>query len=142
VGGGSVPPPSNPPQAGGGSGGGAAEAPLSLSNLARTLTLSRTGRLTLRIQGEPGTSGRITVVSARKVKVGRKRKKLTLGRASFRLGGNGTAKVSMRVSGSSRRVMSKLKRVRAAVTATAAGQRAATARVTVKAPKPKRKRRG
>jgi hypothetical protein len=138
---GSVPPSSNPPQAGGGGGGGGgASEPLSLDGLARTLTVSRAGRLAVTLRGEPGTTGRVTLATARKVKVGTKRRKLTLGRATFRVGARGTVRLSLRVSPSNRRALKKLKRVSAVITATAAGQPAVTARVTVKPPKAKKRR--
>ena len=110
---------------------------------AATLTLSSRGRLTLTVQAPAGTSGLLTIVTASKVKVGSgkkaKRKVVTLAKVRFRVGAGGSVKVPVALSPANRKLVAGLKSVKTKVTASASGLSPATANLTVKAPKPKRK---
>ena len=129
--------------AGGGSGATGSTSPFSLTGNRTTLTLSSRGKLTIAVQGTPGASGQLTIASAGKVKVGKgkkaKRKVVTLAKARFRVGANGSVKVPLTVSASNRKLLAALKKINAVVTAATPGQPSATANVTIK-PTPKRRR--
>jgi Ca2+-binding RTX toxin-like protein len=135
--------PAAPAETGGGASGGSART-LSLGQTAATLTASRTGQLTVTVQAPAGTQGRLTIATAAKVKVGKgkkaKRKIVTLATARFRVGASGLVKVPVTLSASNRKLLASLKKVKSVVTATAPRLRAAKANLTIKAPKPRKRR--
>jgi hypothetical protein len=64
---------------------------------------------------------------------------VTLAKARFRVGANGSVSVPLTVSASNRKLLAALKKIKSVVTAAASGQAPVTANVTIK-PAPKRRR--
>lgn len=110
----------------------------------RTLRASRSGRFTFAFLAQPGLTGKVTLKSAKKLRLrprGRK-KRLSLGRKSFAVPGNATVKLRFKLSRKNRRVLRKKRKIKvkaSMVLRNAAGKRTvATRRFTLKAPKRKR----
>ena len=106
--------------AGGGGGGASAAFPLAVSG--STLKVSRSGRVTVRLKclvtDAAGCNGTLKLASTRKVRVGGKRRTLSLGSKSFSVAPGKTARVVFKLSRANRTAVRRLKRVALRLTAT------------------------
>jgi hypothetical protein len=85
------------------------------------------GVFTIPVRGCAGCAGRVTVTSAKKLRVKGKRKKVKLGTAAFKIGPNGTVTVKVKLSKANQALLKKVKKIPATVALSvtnAAGQRA------------------
>jgi hypothetical protein len=105
---------------------------LAISLSARTITATRGGVVTLVVACPPdaagGCAGFVSLATAGGVPLAvlsqaRRRKVLALGRARFRVGPGGSARVAVRLSKQGRRALRKLRRLRVKVTTTRTGAR-------------------
>jgi hypothetical protein len=78
-------------------------------------------RVTCRVSAAPGCRGRLTLRTAAKVRLGSRKRKLTLGRASFKLGPGKSRTVRIKLPRDARSLLRRTRRLR--VTATAVSTR-------------------
>lgn len=117
------------------------------SILKQRLKLGRNGRVTVRFRCVENSRcrGTISLSSAKAVVARKKAKRLKLGSARYNVAGNRTSRVSIKLSKKARRVVTRLRKLPVNVTITGtdtAGNRGrrATRKLTLTAPKPKKRR--
>jgi subtilisin family serine protease len=115
--------------------------PLRFGRVPKTLQLSRTATATVTVTGAPGTKGNLVLKTSKKVAVAAKKKRiLVLARKRFTIPASGRVKVKLKVSGKALKTLKKAKRLKAVLEVTA-GALKTTKKVTVKAPKRKKRKR-
>lgn len=100
----------------------------------KSLRVAKTGRFTYRLRATALKSGKISLKSTTKVKIGSKKRLMKLARKSFTAGSTGKVKVKYKLARKHLKPLRKAKKLRFRVTATLAG-RTYTTKLTLKAPK-------
>jgi Tol biopolymer transport system component len=109
-----------PGGSGGGGGGAGPTAPRKASFAAskRSIKVSKNGRFSFTFRAGAGLTGRVAFTSAKKVRIGAKRKKVTLVRKSFTVPASGKVKLKLKLSRKNLRILRKNRKVKTNVTVT------------------------
>ena len=122
---------------GGGPGGGdpgpVAPGPASFAASNRTIDVKKSGRFALRFRAAAGLTGRVTLVSAKKMRTGAKRKRVTLARRSFTVPASGQVVLKLKLTRKNLRVLRSNRKIKTDVTVTLTNSagRSSTARTTI-----------
>jgi hypothetical protein len=100
----------------------------------KSLRVSRSGRFTYRFTATRGSKGKAKLASTRKVKVGSKRRKLTVASKSFTSPASGTVKLKLKLPAKYLRALKRHTSVQFTVTVTIANKHF-SAKVKLKPPK-------
>jgi subtilisin family serine protease len=114
---------------------GPAPVTLDLSSVPRSVRVSRRGTFTLRFAGTPGKAGTIRLRTVKAVSAARRRR-LVVARRSFTMPASGRARVKMKLTRKSFRVLRRVRRLPVSTRVTLAQTRASK-RVTLRAPRPR-----
>jgi hypothetical protein len=120
--------------AGGGGGGGATPAAPKPSLRSKRLSVHKK-RIAVKLRCPTGAAkctGKLTLKTASKVKVGRKRATVTVGKASYSVKAGKTSNVRVKLTSKGRSLMRRVKHVRVKLSVTPTGGKAATKRLTLK----------
>lgn len=102
----------------------------------KSARVSKTGSFSYSFSATPGRSGTAKLTSSKKVKVGSKKRKLTIGAKSFTAPANGKVKLKFKLSSKNLKALKKAKSVSFTVRVTV-GAKSFTAKLKLKAPKKK-----
>ncbi|MDX6688788.1 MAG: hypothetical protein QOG15_245 [Solirubrobacteraceae bacterium] len=125
----SPPPPPPPPPA-----GHPPAAFVSFATSAKSLRVSKTRRFSYSFVATPLSPGTVGLKSTKKVKIGSKKRLMTIGAKSFTPSSAGKVKVTFKLSTKNLKALKKARKLSFAVTATLSGK-TFTAKLTLKAPK-------
>ena len=106
----------------------------SFSSSSKSLRVSKTGRFRFAFQTVPPRSGKISLKSTRKIKIGSTKRVIRLLAKSFTASSTGNVKVKFKLSSRKLKALKRVKKLRFVVTVTLAGKRFTTT-LTLKAPK-------
>ena len=110
-----------------------APGPASFAASNRTIDVKKSGRFALRFRAAAGLTGRVTLVSAKKVRTGAKRKRVTLARRSFTVPASGQVVLKLKLTQKNLRVLRSNRKIKTDVTVTLTNSagRSSTARTTI-----------
>jgi hypothetical protein len=106
---------------GGGGGGGAgptAPAKASFAASKRSIKVSKNGRFSFKFRAGAGLTGRVAFTSAKKVRIGAKRKKITLVRKSFTVPASGKVNLKLKLSRKNLGILRKNRKIKTNVAVT------------------------
>jgi sugar lactone lactonase YvrE len=133
-----------PPAGGGGAAGPSPPAKASFAGSKSSITVSRKRSFKFSFRATPGLTGTAVFESVKKVRLSRKQK-VTLAKKSFRVPASGKVTLRIKLSKKKFRILKLNRKIRTSVTVTLKNTAGLTSKaskkLTVKAPKPKRRRR-
>jgi hypothetical protein len=115
---------------GGGGGGGSTKVPVPKVRSSRLSVKS--GRVSVSLSCTDACSGKLTLKTASKVKLGSKKAVVTLGSASYRIAAGKKATIKVKLSSNGKRLMRKVSKVRVKLTAAPKSGKAASRTLTLK----------
>lgn len=106
----------------------------SFASSPKSLRVAKTGRFTFSFTATKGRSGKITITSTKKVKIGAKKVKMKLGTKTFTVPASGTETVKYKLSSKNLKALKKHKSLKFAIAVTV-GAKTFSAKLTLKPPK-------